>query len=91
MPRDQGRRVALPGHGRAAMAPLSEGKARGSPAGRAWGPLGRAEPPDDLRVAGNVLVRESCLKLHFHHCVMEGNNREMMGPFPSGIWLIGFV
>lgn len=38
-----------------------------------------------------VKTPKSCLKLHFHHCIMEGNSREMMGPFPSGIWLIGFV
>lgn len=82
MPRGQGREVALPRHSRAAAAPLDEGSQEGA----SLEGLSGAEPPADRRREGNVLAEmpESCLKLHFHR-------REMMGPFPSGPFLIGFV
>lgn len=73
--------------------PPEPGQGSRDPAWRTWRPLGGAESTAGLRGVGNVLVKipESCLKLQFHHCIMEGNSREIMGPFPSGIWLIGFV
>lgn len=74
--------MALPRQSRAAAGPLDEGSQEGaSPEG-----LSGAELPADGRGEGNLLAEmsESCLKLHFHH-------REMMGQFPSGPLLIGFV